>query len=206
MNPTFLELTAGDLMGRNLHTVTAAMPLRDAARELVRLGIHGAPVIDDDGRCVGVLSVSDLARWAAQSSDPTHQPRACSFQEDVRTPGGEVEVRCRLHPGACSLQRFREEADGRTAIVCVDPHGICTDWQVIQVELLPEDQVRHFMTTVLVTAARETSVVDLAQTMLDRSVHRVIVVDADGRPVGVVSVTDLLAAVARAGAGAGEEQ
>jgi CBS-domain-containing membrane protein len=28
--------------------------------------------------------------------------------------------------------------------------------------------------------------------MLDRGVHRVLVLDADGRPVGVVSVDDLL--------------
>ena len=206
MNPRFLELTAGDLMGRNLKTVSAAAPLREAARELVRLGIHGAPVVDDVGQCVGVLSVSDLARWSARANDTARLPRACSFQEDVRFPRGEVEVRCQLHPGACCLQRYREEVEGRISVVCADPNGVCTDWQVIEVELLPEDQVRHYMTTELVTAARDTSVVDLAQTMLDRAVHRVIVVDADGRPVGVVSVTDVLAAVARAGAGAGEEQ
>jgi predicted transcriptional regulator len=36
---------------------------------------------------------------------------------------------------------------------------------------------------------------DLARMMLDAHIHRVIVVDEQNRPVGVVSSTDILAAV-----------
>ena len=41
------------------------------------------------------------------------------------------------------------------------------------------------------------SLVPLAQAMLDGGIHRVIVVDGERRPVGVVSSTDILAVVAR---------
>jgi predicted transcriptional regulator len=34
--------------------------------------------------------------------------------------------------------------------------------------------------------------------MMDAHIHRVIVVDSENRPIGVVSSTDILAAVARA--------
>jgi len=54
------DLTAGDLMCRNLVTVREGMPLRDAAHLLIRASVHGVPVVDAAGRCVGVLSMTDL--------------------------------------------------------------------------------------------------------------------------------------------------
>jgi len=38
---------------------------------------------------------------------------------------------------------------------------------------------------------------DLANMMIDAHIHRVIVVDSNERPIGIVSTTDILAAVAR---------
>jgi CBS domain-containing protein len=199
-----LALTAGDLMSREVRTLPAGLPLRQAARELARFGVHGAPVVDEAGRCVGVLSVSDFARWAVRQDEASPPPpRACTYQEVLREPGGRETVLCQLRPGACALQRFQERAGGRLAVVCADSQGIATDWQVVEVESLPAGQVRHHMTTELVTAAADVPVPELARTMLDRAVHRVIVTDAAGRPVGVVSSSDVLRAVARADADEG---
>jgi CBS-domain-containing membrane protein len=195
-----LSLTAGDLMSRDVKTIPAGMPLREAARELARLGIHGAPVGDEAGRCVGVLSVSDLARWATQMAEPSPPPpRACSYQEILREPGGRGTVLCQLRPGACALQRFPERAGGRLVVACADPHGVGTDWQVVEVESLPPDVVRDHMTTAPVTVTAETPFAEVAWVMLHRGVQRVIVADPAGRPVGVVSASDVLAAVAREG-------
>jgi CBS domain-containing protein len=198
-----LVLTAGELMSREVKSLTADTPLRTAARELARLGVHGAPVVDEAGRCVGVLSVSDFARWPARQDESRPPPRACSYQQVLREPGGRETVLCQLGPGACALQRLQERAGGRLAVVCADPQGIATDWQVVEVEALPADEVRQLMTTDLVTAGAGTPVAELARLLLDRAVHRVIVVDPDGRPVGVVSASDVLGAVARAADGEG---
>jgi CBS domain-containing protein len=199
-----LVLTAGDMMSREMRTIPAGMPLRQAARELARFGAHGAPVVDEAGRCVGVLSVSDFARWAArQDRVSPPPPRACSYQEVLREPGGHETILCQLRPGACALQRFQERAGGRLAVVCADPHGLATDWQVVEVEALPGDEVRNHMTTDLVTTGTDAPVAELARAMLDRAVHRVIVIDGDGHPVGVVSASDVLGAIARAGVDAG---
>jgi predicted transcriptional regulator len=43
-----------------------------------------------------------------------------------------------------------------------------------------------------------TPIGDLARMMIDAHIHRLIVVDDAGRPAGVVSSTDLLAALAAA--------
>jgi CBS-domain-containing membrane protein len=74
----------------------------------------------------------------------------------------------------------------------------CADWQVIDVEMLPKDEVRWYMSTDLVSAEPATTVTDLARRMLDAHIHRIVVLDASRKPIGVVSSTDILAAVAYA--------
>jgi CBS-domain-containing membrane protein len=191
-----LSLTAGDLMTRDVRTVRADTSLADAARQLARWGVRGAPVVNDTGRCVGVLSVSDLARWVAgQSEAGTALPRACAFQEKYREPGGRETVLCLLAEGVCPLQRVREMPDGKLAVVCTEPHCVPTDWQVVELDSAP-GTVRDVMTTEVVSVGPDAPVTELAQVMLDRGVHRLLVLDTLGRPVGVVAVDDLLQVLA----------
>jgi CBS domain-containing protein len=58
------------------------------------------------------------------------------------------------------------------------------------------EEVGLHMTTDPVTAPPSTSITDLARMMIDAHIHRVVVVDAERRPLGVVSSTNILAAVA----------
>jgi CBS-domain-containing membrane protein len=74
----------------------------------------------------------------------------------------------------------------------------CSDWKLMDAETLPDETVECLMTADPVTAAHTTPIGTLAQMMVDARIHRVIVLDRIGRPVGVVSSTDVLAAVARA--------
>lgn len=69
-------------------------------------------------------------------------------------------------------------------------------WQLLDPERVESDEVGTFMTPDPVTVAPATPLTELARMMLDAHIHRVIVVDADMRPVGVVSTTDVLAALA----------
>src|SRR5262249_21166561 len=69
-------------------------------------------------------------------------------------------------------------------------------WQIMDVEELPVDDVQHFMTHDPVTVTPATPIGELARKMRDAHIHRVIVVDREGRPVGIVSSTDVMAAVA----------
>ena len=191
------QLLAGDLMSRDVETVRVDLPLQEAAERLIRSEVHGAPVVDDAGRCVGVLSVTDLARWASGWGELKAQlPRTCAFQEKVREPGGRETVSCRLAEGVCPLQRLRELPDGRLALGCTEPHSVPVDWQVVELESLPGNLVRDYMTTTVVTADPATSIPELARLMLEHQVHRLIVLDAHRHPVGVVTVNDLLQVLA----------
>jgi CBS-domain-containing membrane protein len=149
----FSALTAADLMTRDVVAIPERLSLRAAAHLLAQAQVTGAPVIDENGACVGVISGSDFVRWADDGS-----PRRRA-----------------------------------TVSTCV-----CADWQVVEVGSLPLDEVGLYMTTDVVTVAPHTGIVELARMMLDAHIHRVIVVDARRRPVGVLSTTDVLAAVANA--------
>jgi CBS domain-containing protein len=109
-------------------------------------------VVDEEGRCVGVISAKDFLRWA---------------------------------------ERGEQAAAVRPTSECV-----CSDWQVIVPEELPRDEVHWYMTTDLVTADPGTPLPELARRMLDAHIHRLVVVDEERRPVGIVTSTDILAAVA----------
>ena len=68
---TFLALTAADLMTAPVMTIPQDMSLREAARLLSGSHISGAPVVDTEGQCVGVLSSSDFVTWAGEGGEAT---------------------------------------------------------------------------------------------------------------------------------------
>ncbi len=70
-------------------------------------------------------------------------------------------------------------------------------WQVVASEETELETVADLMNRDPVMACPTTGVGRLAQSMLDAHVHRVVIVDEECRPIGIVSATDILAAVAR---------
>jgi len=150
----FLSLTAADLMTAPVTTLPQTMTLREAARLLSGASISGAPVVDAEGHCVGVLSSSDFVTWAGKGAEAGEEGKAITF---------------------------------------IAPWG-----ELISVEDSPDHQIHHFMTSQPVTVAPRTPIGELAQMMVDAHIHRIlVVVDHDG-PRGIVTSTDILAAVARA--------
>jgi CBS domain-containing protein len=143
-----LALTAADLMKSPVVTIPEGTTLREAARLLCRANITGAPVVDADGRCRGVLSSSD-------------------FVTRARAEGEEISF--------------------------LAPWG-----EIIIVEDAPDDQIRHYMTAQPVTVPPAAPVAEVARKMVEAHIHRVLVVDEGDRPCGIVSSTDVMAAVADA--------
>jgi CBS domain-containing protein len=125
-------------------TIPENTPLCEAARLLSRSSISGAPVVDADGRCLGVLSSSDFVTWAGQE-------------------GEEVSF--------------------------IAPWG-----EIVSVNGAADNEIRHYMTAQPVTVARGAAIGELARKMSEAHIHRLLVVDRD-RPVGIVTSTDVLAAV-----------
>jgi CBS domain-containing protein len=94
------------------------------------------------------------------------------------------------------MQRQEHIAGEGEAIVCNEPHCVPTDWQVVNLEKPPTGKVRRHMTPNPITVEEDTPVEIAAQRMIEAGIHRLIVIDEGGRPVGLVSSTDILGVIA----------
>ena len=133
-NPPLLY--ARDLMERALITVSPETRILDIHRLFTEEEVHGAPVVADDGRVVGVLSSLDLLRIVRDALE-----------------AGDVE----------RLQ-----------------------------ELTAEDA----MTRAIVMVSANMPLTEVAATMLEHRIHRVLIGD-DRVLAGLITSFDLLRAVAR---------
>jgi CBS domain-containing protein len=149
-----MQLTAADVMTENVVMIPRAMSIRHAAHLLGQSHISGAPVVDDQGHCAGVISATDFIAW---------------------TEKGERAARPLVESGAHSPWQMMEP-DQETA----------------------REEVEHYMTADPVTIPPSATIGEMARMMVDAHIHRLVVVTPDNRPIGIVSSTDLLAALARA--------
>ncbi len=146
------DLRARDVMTAEPVTVEPSTSIRQLARIFEENEISGAPVVDQDGRVIGVVSKTDLIR-------------RCSEGTSEQAPGYLFE--------AISEQGEEDDETG---------------------EVLPEPLicVEDFMTDSPVTVTPQTPVARIARMMFDGHIHRVVVVDEDRVPVGIITSLDLL--------------
>jgi CBS domain-containing protein len=64
-----MATTARDIMQTRVVTISPDAPLRAVQSVFVEEGIHGAPVVDEEGNVVGVVSTTDLLRAASEAAD-----------------------------------------------------------------------------------------------------------------------------------------
>lgn len=189
-------LTAGNLMNDDRVTIPRRMPMREAAQLLHRAEAHSAPVVDESGRCVGILSARDFLRWAEEGGSYAEEchTSSCYHQTKGLVPGSPGAVSCTLAEKSCVLQVMTPTPDGRRVALCRDPHSYWSESQMSGGPPTGEESGRY-MTTDHLTAGLRTPLTELARMMIAARDHRVHILDDDGRPAGVVLGTDLLALV-----------
>ena len=155
-------ITAADLMNPKVLAVREYMTLRELAAYLIHHQITGAPVEDGSGRLVGVVSTVDIAE--AMLAGPADAGDGAAAGADLGAARGPEEP---AEPG-----ETEEETD--------EPYP-------------PEDDVlvRDIMTPAIDSVAEDATVSEVASRMLDSHVHRLLVT-RDGRPVGIITTSDLL--------------
>ncbi|HUS39979.1 MAG: CBS domain-containing protein [Pirellulales bacterium] len=149
-----LSLRVGDVMSKNVVRIPHNDTMAAAAEVLDRNDVSGAPVVDEEGRCMGVISNSDFV---------LRTTRSAAIADDVK------EV-------------FVQDAPG----------------EAYHLESINQDQVRHHMTDFVESISPDTSILDAARAMCKEHIHRLVVLDAKKRPVGLVSSLDLVAAMVSA--------
>jgi CBS domain-containing membrane protein len=140
------SLKAADIMTRPVNVVEINMDLMQAATFLAEKRISGAPVVDSDGRIVGVVSEKDFLAIIGVG-------KTVSFMQIVA--------------------HFLENNGCITTVV--SNHAI-----------------RDIMTSPAITAGPQITVGAISALFIDRRINRLPIVDAGGKPIGIVTRTDLV--------------
>jgi len=150
------ELKAADFMTREPVCVTPSTTIAQLARLFEDNGISGAPVVDQQGSVIGIVSKTDLIRECSR---------------------GTANI-----PPAYLFEVLREQQDEEEAV---------------EIEPEPDAVVEDFMTEDPVTVSPDAEAAAVAREMVERRIHRVIVVDEENFPVGIITSLDLLGVVSR---------
>lgn len=151
-------ITAADVMNPNVLLVQEDMTLDELANFLVDNEISGAPVEDDAGRLVGVVSVTDVAQAVASDRSPASNP---DFY--VREWGGVL-----------TRDSVRDLGAGSAEL-----------------------RVRDIMTPTVYSVDEQTSISEVAETLIKSHIHRLLVTREGERVVGILTTSDLLGLLVR---------
>ena len=136
---------AADLMTKTVQVVGQEIDLVKAAALLAEKRISGAPVVDNAGKIVGVVSEKDFLKEMGFGATP-------SFMQ--------IATHC-LNNKGCMIGNLRNRTVG------------------------------DIMTRPAITGVPEMTIGDISALFVDRRINRLPIVNADGRPVGIVTRTDL---------------
>jgi CBS domain-containing protein len=143
-------MLAKDIMRRKIVTVGSRLTLQELMKVLEKNGISGAPVVDDSGAVLGVVSQTDLVRSRREAA-----PGVPLYHREIDGP-------------SMSLGIHFEEYD--------------------------QTRVEQIMTSGAISFDEETPVEALADAMLARHIHRVLITRGE-RLVGIVTTMDFMRAL-----------
>jgi CBS-domain-containing membrane protein len=183
-------LTAGDLMHKVLAVVPRQMLMRQAVRLIQQVGAGEAPVVDEHGRYVGMLSPADAFRWVAAGCPETvvGPVFTCPYQVRARLLNGDEAVICILGAVSCPFQAVQPTTAGRHSEICMRQGT----------EPSPFGTWSSYVTTNVVTVRHALLLPDLVRQLIDARADRVVVLDECDRLIGIVSATEVLSVVAKA--------
>ena len=150
-----LRKKVSDIMTQSVFTISTNCSMTEAAKSLIKHEVSGAPVVDEQGRCVGILSTTDFTR---------------------REQWPDVEY------GSSRGNDFVLKSD--------------SEWGTLHIEEDIEDRVGRHMTTAVQTIAASASISEAVRYMSGEHIHRLVVIDSNSHPVGIVTSLDLITALA----------
>lgn len=166
-----LERTVREIMETEVVEVRPDLPVKDLIEVLEENQITGAPVVDDEGNVVGVVSTRDVLRLAAREEEAGSSRRA----------GGE---------GEDEDSGYFRYANGPAGFLPALPPGLPKT-------RLGTRPVREIMTRATFSVRPDATLPEAARFLHRTGIHRALVFEGD-RLAGVISLRDVVAAVADA--------
>ncbi len=219
------DVKVGEVMTRSPDSATPDTPVVDVVRTLLQRDHTVMPVIDADRRVLGVIGdhsmleagITSASLSLHKAADPDTVAAILRMlansgrttREAMTTPAVTIREDLPLEDAAHLMhdRNFKRlpvvDAEGRLVGVLgrLDVLGTIAKGfgrrRAPQSHALPQEhrRVADFMERDVPTVKETTSLDDVVQTLLDSDVKRVAVVDDDGRLVGMITDTDILARV-----------
>ena len=185
-----------DLMHTGVITCKTNATLGLVAVLLHQHNVHALFVTDRDGRITGVISDFDLmaGEWLSSDSESLHTMKRLNAAELMTQPVDTIEASTPL-PQAADL--FLEKGIGRLLVIENEkPVGVLSlsDFvaNIANESKSKRETVGDVMSDAILVCRGKTSVVSAARAMTSAGWRSVLVVDARGKVLGVVSGHDLL--------------
>jgi CBS domain-containing protein len=219
------DVTVAEVMTRSVETVTAETPVVEVVRKLLERDHTALPVVEPDGRVVGMVGDQDLLRGGLTSAslslhkaaDPTTVADVLQALHATGTTVGKVMTTPAVTilasaplGDAAQLMHVR----GLKRLPVVDERGCLagvlsrldvltsitagyTRRTVPHTQRLPQEHRRlsEIMDREVPTVVETTPLADVVEKLLGSDAKRVMVVDDAQRLVGVITDTDILSRV-----------
>ncbi len=153
-----MTLHVGDVMNKAPVQVSANQTMTEAADVLAEHGVSTAPVMDEQGRCVGILSATDFLQRECGAGHADEQSLTGETHRLVKPPGE----------------------------------------QSFHINSVPESMVSCHMTLGVQSVSADATLLKAAHIMNTEHIHRLPVLDNDGRVIGMISTMDIVSSLLNA--------
>ncbi|HSR46580.1 MAG TPA: CBS domain-containing protein [Anaerolineales bacterium] len=188
-----------DRMGRGLITCAMGASLGDVAALLTENRVHAVVVVDGAGKAVGLLSDFDLlaGEWLSADPESLAAMRKMTAGELMSSPLNTIDSG---EPIAAAAAHMRRLGVHRLVVTeAGEPAGVISMSDLVAhlaaQEPVGRATVGDVMSHVMLVCRPETPALDLARGLTDSRFRSVLVLDDDGRLLGLISGWDLLACV-----------
>jgi CBS-domain-containing membrane protein len=207
-----------DVMSTPVITAIEDEPLGLATSRMVKSGLKRLPVVNQEGKLVGVISRLDILRQVADISSemPAPHPPSGAVRTVSDIMSSEIPIINQDDDLSLIIDKFSRANSHRLIVVDsqgvaigllsdsdivtrVQPahrHGILDALKHIGKPPLGKETALDLMSAGPLTVAPNTSVVDALKTMLDVSRKWMVVTDESGHPLGLVDRQMMLEAIA----------
>lgn len=188
-----------DIMHANLITCKSDATLGQVAVLLHNNHVHALVVTDRDGRAIGVISDFDLLAGEWLSSDPEslNTMRKLTAADLMSKPISTIESTTPLNEAAREF--IEKDVNRLVATENGKPVGIISlsDFvaDIAEMSKSKRDTVGDVMSDAILVCRGKTPIISAARAMTSAGWRSVLVVDAKGKVLGVVSGRDLLSFV-----------
>jgi CBS domain-containing protein len=186
------------------HSVTDTASLEEAMKRLSTFKAHRLVVLDGQNKLVGILSQSDINRFAAQHLDKIPLAgltikelglaHGCVMMKEESTLG-DVLMTLSLHKlSAVALinSELRMTANFSASDLRGATRKMFTKFNEASIDFLRDDVGKGHLPKSPIVESLDNTLKDCVKTLAEQKIHRVWLQDEDRHPIGVISLTDVM--------------